>query len=125
MLDLVLAISHHLLIFGIFGILFAEFWVVRPGISSATAARIASIDLWYGILPPRSWSAHLCCSDGAGIRGALVSFQSCVRLDNNVGMAHQCARLIDNCGSDAIACQPAVPPSGLGHFFPIFTGPRK
>jgi hypothetical protein len=27
MLDLVLAISHQLLIFGIFGILFAEFWV--------------------------------------------------------------------------------------------------
>jgi putative membrane protein len=49
MLDLVLAISHHLLIFGIFGILFAEFWVVRPGIGAATAARIASIDLWYGI----------------------------------------------------------------------------
>jgi putative membrane protein len=49
MLDLVLAISHHLLIFGIFGILFAEFWVLRPGMSTATAARIGSIDLWYGI----------------------------------------------------------------------------
>ena len=49
MLDLVLAISHHLLIFGIFGIVFAEFWVVRPGISTATATRISSIDLWYGI----------------------------------------------------------------------------
>jgi putative membrane protein len=49
MLDLVLAISHHLLIFGIFGVLFAEFWVLRPGMSTATATRIASIDLWYGI----------------------------------------------------------------------------
>ena len=49
MLDLVLAISHHLLIFGIFGILFAEFWVLRPGMSTATAARIGSIDQWYGI----------------------------------------------------------------------------
>jgi putative membrane protein len=49
MLDLVLAISHHLLIFGIFGILFAEFWVARPGVSSAIATRISSIDLWYGI----------------------------------------------------------------------------
>jgi putative membrane protein len=49
MLDLVLAISHHLLIFGIFGIVFAEFWVVRPGVSSAIATRISSIDLWYGI----------------------------------------------------------------------------
>ena len=49
MLDLLLAIGHHLLIFGIFGIVFAEFWVVRPGMSTATATRIASIDLWYGV----------------------------------------------------------------------------
>jgi putative membrane protein len=49
MLDLVLAIGHHFLIFGIFGILFAEFLAVRPGLSTATAGRIASIDLWYGI----------------------------------------------------------------------------
>jgi putative membrane protein len=50
MLDLSLAIAHHLLIFGIFGIMCAEFWAVRPGVTSAAAARIASIDLWYGIL---------------------------------------------------------------------------
>jgi len=50
MLDLSLAIAHHLLIFGIFGIICAEFWAVRPGVTSATVARIASIDLWYGIL---------------------------------------------------------------------------
>jgi putative membrane protein len=50
MLDLSLAIAHHLLIFGIFGIICAEFWAVRPGVTSAAAARIASIDLWYGIL---------------------------------------------------------------------------
>jgi len=49
MLDLSLAIAHHLLMFGIFGILFAEFWVLRSGLSSAAVARIASIDLWYGI----------------------------------------------------------------------------
>jgi putative membrane protein len=49
MLDLTLAIGHHILIFGIFGIIFAEFWTVRPGMSSATVSRIASIDLWYGI----------------------------------------------------------------------------
>ena len=49
MLDLVLAIVHHVLIFGIFGILFAELMAVRLDVSSATAARIASIDLWYGI----------------------------------------------------------------------------
>ena len=49
MLDLVLAIVHHVLIFGIFGILFAELMAVRRDMSSATAVRIASIDLWYGI----------------------------------------------------------------------------
>jgi hypothetical protein len=31
MLDLLLAVSHHLLIFAIFGIFCAEFWAVRPG----------------------------------------------------------------------------------------------
>jgi putative membrane protein len=50
MLDLSLAIAHHLLIFGIFGIICAEFWALRPGVTSATVARIAAIDLWYGIL---------------------------------------------------------------------------
>jgi putative membrane protein len=52
MLDLSLAIAHHLLIFAIFGILFAEFWAIRPGMSGATAARISSMDLGYGIPPP-------------------------------------------------------------------------
>jgi putative membrane protein len=49
MLDLLLAIGHHVLIFGIFGILFAEFWILRGDLSPANAARIASIDLWYGV----------------------------------------------------------------------------
>ena len=49
MLDLVLAIVHHVLIFAIFGIVFAEFMAVRPGMSHAAAVRIASIDLWYGV----------------------------------------------------------------------------
>jgi putative membrane protein len=48
MLDLVLAVAHHVLIFGIFGILFAEFMIVRSGMSGATAVRIASMDAWYG-----------------------------------------------------------------------------
>ena len=50
MLDLSLATAHHLLIFAIFGILFAEFWAIRSGVSGATIARIASMDLGYGIL---------------------------------------------------------------------------
>ena len=50
MLDLLLAVGHHLLIFAIFGIFCAEFWAVRPGMSSATVARISSLDMWYGVL---------------------------------------------------------------------------
>jgi putative membrane protein len=50
MLDLALAIAHHILIFGIFGVLFAEFIVVRPGLSDAAAGRIATMDAWYGAL---------------------------------------------------------------------------
>jgi putative membrane protein len=50
MLDLSLAIGHHLLIFAIFGIICAEVWAVRPGLNSAAVARVASLDLWYGIL---------------------------------------------------------------------------
>jgi putative membrane protein len=49
MLDLVLAIVHHILVFAIFGILFAEFMALRRGMQSATVVRIASIDLWYGV----------------------------------------------------------------------------
>jgi putative membrane protein len=50
MLDLVLAILHHVLIFGIFGIALAEFMILRPGMSNATVVRVASIDRWYGLL---------------------------------------------------------------------------
>ncbi len=50
MLDLSLAIGHHLLIFAIFGIICAEVWAVRPGLNGAAVARIGSLDLWYGIL---------------------------------------------------------------------------
>jgi putative membrane protein len=50
MLDLVLAVAHDLLIFSLFGILIAEFVVVRPGMTSVMVGRIAAIDLWYGVL---------------------------------------------------------------------------
>ena len=49
MLDLILAVAHHVLIFGLFGVLFAEFILVRPGLDQAAVRRIAAIDLWYGI----------------------------------------------------------------------------
>jgi putative membrane protein len=50
MLDLGFAIVHHLLVFALFGILFAEWVLVRPGMTSAAAARVASLDLGYGAL---------------------------------------------------------------------------
>ncbi|TAJ74820.1 MAG: DUF2214 family protein [Phenylobacterium sp.] len=50
MLDLVLAIAHHLLVFGLFGILFAEFMLVRPGMDTATVQRVSRIDIAFGVL---------------------------------------------------------------------------
>jgi putative membrane protein len=48
--DLHLAIAHHLLIFILFGILVSELVLVTKGISGAGVTRVASIDLWYGIV---------------------------------------------------------------------------
>lgn len=50
MLDLILAVAHHILIFGLFGVLFAEFILVRPDLDQRTVRRVAATDLWYGIL---------------------------------------------------------------------------
>jgi putative membrane protein len=50
MLDLLLAIAHHLLVFGLFGILFAELLLVRRGMDRQAVNRVGAIDLWYGIL---------------------------------------------------------------------------
>jgi putative membrane protein len=48
--DLSLAISHHLLIFALFGVLAAELVLVRPSLDALTVTRTARIDLWYGII---------------------------------------------------------------------------
>ena len=50
MLDLTLAITHHLLIFGLFGVLFAERISVRAGMTVEAVTRISRLDLWYGVL---------------------------------------------------------------------------
>jgi putative membrane protein len=50
MFDLILAVAHHILIFGIFGVLFAEFILVRPGMDQAMVNRVAATDLWYGVM---------------------------------------------------------------------------
>jgi len=49
MLDLVLAILHHLLIFALFSVLIGELVLVKPGIDTLAAARMASVDMWYGV----------------------------------------------------------------------------
>ena len=50
MLDLTLAIAHHLLIFGLFGVLAAELISVRAGMTVETVTRMSRVDLWYGVL---------------------------------------------------------------------------
>jgi putative membrane protein len=50
MLDLHLAIAHHLLILGLFGILFAELVLVRQDMTAGDAAQVSRIDRWYGVL---------------------------------------------------------------------------
>ncbi|MFY9665647.1 MAG: DUF2214 family protein [Candidatus Cybelea sp.] len=50
MLDLGLAIGHHLIIFALFGVLAVELVLVRRDMSLDTVARIARVDPWYGVL---------------------------------------------------------------------------
>jgi putative membrane protein len=49
-LDLLLAILHHLLVFSLAGILAYEIAAIRSGMTGADAARVAKVDLWYGVL---------------------------------------------------------------------------
>lgn len=48
MLDLVLAILHHILAFGLVAMLMAESVLVKPGMSGETARRVAGLDAGYG-----------------------------------------------------------------------------
>jgi putative membrane protein len=50
MLDLVLAIVHHLLVFSLVAVAFAELMSVRHGMDAAAILRVAAIDAWYGVL---------------------------------------------------------------------------
>ena len=49
MLDLALAIAHHLLIFALFGALTAELLLAKPGMDAAQVKRVARIDGLYGL----------------------------------------------------------------------------
>ncbi len=44
------SIAHHLLVFSLFGIVFAEFFVLRPGLGGDALVRLARLDLIYGII---------------------------------------------------------------------------
>lgn len=50
MLDLELAIFHHLLVFALVAVLVAEFAIVRSGIGLEGVRRTVIFDSWYGIL---------------------------------------------------------------------------
>jgi len=48
--DLLLAIVHHLLVFGLAAILAAELAMIRPGLGGAGLKRLGIIDLHYGLI---------------------------------------------------------------------------
>ncbi len=48
--DLLLAIAHHVLIFGLAAALVAEMMLVRPPMSTADVRRVARIDIAFGVL---------------------------------------------------------------------------
>ena len=50
MLDLSLAIVHHLAIFALFSVLIMEIALVKRGMNRDTVITVVKVDLWYGIL---------------------------------------------------------------------------
>ncbi len=49
-IDLILAIAHHLLMFGLLAVLVMELMLVRQGIAGSRLERVGSLDLGYGAL---------------------------------------------------------------------------
>lgn len=50
MTDYAFAIAHHLLVFALAGIIAFEIATMRPEMTASDLRRIASVDLWYGII---------------------------------------------------------------------------
>lgn len=50
MLDLILAIAHHLAVFSLVGVFTAEFFLLRQGISGNWLAQLGGVDRLYGLL---------------------------------------------------------------------------
>ena len=49
MTDLLLAIAHHILVFGLVIMLAAEFALVREGLGAAEVKRLSGLDIGYGV----------------------------------------------------------------------------
>ncbi|RUT30424.1 DUF2214 family protein [Arsenicitalea aurantiaca] len=49
MLDLVLAIAHHLAVFALVGLIFAEFVILRPGLEPRRLGQLSALDAAYGL----------------------------------------------------------------------------
>lgn len=68
MLDRVLAIRHHLCICALFGVLIGELILVKCGMGPVGAARMAAIDIWYGVLAGLilvvGFSRAICAANG-------------------------------------------------------------
>jgi putative membrane protein len=50
MLDLVLAIAHHLAVFSLVALVVAEFFVMQPGIAGARLRQLGRLDALYGLM---------------------------------------------------------------------------
>lgn len=50
MLDLTLAILHHVIVFSLVAVVFAELATVRRGMDAVAVTRVAALDTWYGVL---------------------------------------------------------------------------
>lgn len=50
MRDLVLAILHHVIVFSLVAVVFAELMTLRRGMDAAAVTRVAALDTWYGVL---------------------------------------------------------------------------
>lgn len=50
MADLILAIAHHLAVFGLVGIFAAELALLRPGLDARRLRQLAQIDLAFGLI---------------------------------------------------------------------------
>jgi putative membrane protein len=48
--DLLLAIAHHLLVFGLLGLLITEMVTIRPTMGAATVRYLAKLDMAFGIV---------------------------------------------------------------------------